>query len=155
MCSSRSNWQYGSICKDNCLVPIRWQAIIWASDGLVYWRICASLGLNEKWKHFPRYWPFVRGIHRSPLNSPHKGQWRGALMFYLISAWINVWVKNGEAGDLRRYRAYYDIIVMSKAGTCPFRARLLIDNVIRGKVPCGQLCQGSETSSSSACTKFQ
>ena len=35
----------------------------------------------NKWKHFPRYWPFVRGIHRSPVNSPHKGQWRGALMF--------------------------------------------------------------------------
>ena len=31
-----------------------------------------------KWKHFPRYWPFVRGIQRSPVNSPHKGQWRGA-----------------------------------------------------------------------------
>ena len=27
-----------------------------------------------KWKHFPRYWLFVRGIHRSPVNSPHKGQ---------------------------------------------------------------------------------
>ena len=35
-----------------------------------------------KWKHFPRYWPFVRGIHRSKVNSPHKGQWRGALMFF-------------------------------------------------------------------------
>ena len=34
-----------------------------------------------KWKHFPRYWPFVRGIHLSPVNSPHKGQWRRALMF--------------------------------------------------------------------------
>ena len=34
-----------------------------------------------KWKNFPRYWPFVRGIHRSPVNSPHKGQWRGAFMF--------------------------------------------------------------------------
>ena len=39
-----------------------------------------------KWKHFPRNWPFVRGIHRSPVNSPHKGQWRGALMFSLICA---------------------------------------------------------------------
>ena len=29
-----------------------------------------------KWKHFQRYWPFVRGIHRSPVNSPHKDQWR-------------------------------------------------------------------------------
>ena len=35
-----------------------------------------------KWKHFPRHWPFVRGIHRSPVNSPHKGQWHGALMFF-------------------------------------------------------------------------
>ena len=42
-----------------------------------------------KWKHFPRYWPFVRGIHRSPVNSPHKGQCRGALMFTLICARIN------------------------------------------------------------------
>ena len=39
-----------------------------------------------KWKHFPRNWPFVRGIHRSPVDSPHKSQWRGALMFYLICA---------------------------------------------------------------------
>ena len=36
-----------------------------------------------KWKHFPRYWPVVRGIHRWPVNSPHKGQWRRALMFDL------------------------------------------------------------------------
>ena len=66
-----------------------------------------------KWKHFPRYWSFVRGIHRSPVNSPHKGQWRGALMFSLICARINGWVNNGEAGDLRRYRAHYDVIVMT------------------------------------------
>ena len=63
-----------------------------------------------KWKHFPRYWPFVWGIHRSPVNSPHKGQWRGALMFSLIC--INGWVNNGEAGDLRRHRSHYDVIVM-------------------------------------------
>ena len=52
-----------------------------------------------KWKHFPRYWPFVRGIHRPPVNSPHKGQWRGALMLSLICAWMNGWVNNREAGD--------------------------------------------------------
>ena len=39
-----------------------------------------------KWKHFPRYWTFVRRITRSPVNSPHKGQCRGALMFSLIFA---------------------------------------------------------------------
>ena len=65
-----------------------------------------------KSKHFPRYWPIVRGIHRSPVNSPHKGQWRGALMFSLICVWINGWVNNREAGDLRRFRAHYDVIVM-------------------------------------------
>ena len=65
-----------------------------------------------KWKHFPRYWSFVRGIHRSPVNSPHKGQWRGALMFSLICTRINGWVNNGEAGDLRRRRAHYDVTVM-------------------------------------------
>ena len=34
-----------------------------------------------KWNHFPRYWPFVWEIRRSPVNSSHKGQWRGALVF--------------------------------------------------------------------------
>ena len=48
----------------------------------------------------------------SPVNSPHKGQWRGALMFTLICARINGWVNNREAGDLTRYRAHYDVIVM-------------------------------------------
>ena len=65
-----------------------------------------------KWKHFPCHWPFVRGIHRSPVNSPHKGQWRGALMFSLICAWIHGWVNNREGGDLRRHRANYDVTVM-------------------------------------------
>ena len=65
-----------------------------------------------KWKKIPRNWPFVRGIHRSPVNSLHKGKWRGALVFSLICASINGWVNNREAGDLRPYRAHYDVIVM-------------------------------------------
>ena len=77
-----------------------WFFIIWFHDDVI------------KWTHFPRYWPFVRGIQRSPVNSPHTGQWRGALMFSLICAWINVWVNNGKAGDLRRHAAHYDIILM-------------------------------------------
>ena len=43
-----------------------------------------------------------------PVNSPHKGQWRGVLMFSRINGWVN----NREAGDLRRLRAYYEVIVM-------------------------------------------
>ena len=65
-----------------------------------------------KWKHFPRYWPFIRGTHRSSMDSPYKGQWRGALMFSLICAWINGWLNNREADDLRGYRAHDDVTVM-------------------------------------------
>ena len=65
-----------------------------------------------KWKPFPRYWPFVRGFHRSPVFSPHKGQWHRALMFSLIWAWINDWENNHEAGDLRRHHTHYDVTVM-------------------------------------------
>ena len=55
------------------------------------------------------------GIHRSAVNSPHRGQWRGALMFSLICAWINGWVNNRDAGDLRRHRPHYDVIVMNSS----------------------------------------
>ena len=65
-----------------------------------------------KWELFPRYWPFVWGIHRPPVNFPHKSQWRRALMFSLICVWINSRVNNGEAGDLRRHRAHCGVIVM-------------------------------------------
>ena len=65
-----------------------------------------------KWKHFPRSWPIVWGIHRSLVNSLHKGQWCGALVFSLICIWINGWVNNCEAGDLRPYRTHFDVTVM-------------------------------------------
>ena len=72
--------------------------------------------VKPSWRYqmetFPRYWPFVRGIHRSHVNSPHKGQWRGALMFSLICAWINGWVNNHKVGNLRRHSAHYDVTVM-------------------------------------------
>ena len=77
-----------------------------------------------KWKHFPRYWPFMRGIHRSPVNSPHKGQWCGALMFSLICTRISGRVNNGEAGDLRRHHAHYDVIVMMIALIVIWRRKL-------------------------------
>ena len=66
----------------------------WSDDGIAhcfirkaeepFWQCCLSLtqfGPAKpfhddviKWKHFPRYWPFVRGIHWSPVNSLHEGQ---------------------------------------------------------------------------------
>ena len=50
--------------------------------------------------------------HRPPVNSPHKGQWRGALIFSLICSWINGWANNRDAGDLRRLRFNYDVTVI-------------------------------------------
>ena len=66
-----------------------------------------------RWKLFARYWSFVRGIHRSPVNSPRKGQWRRALMFSLTCARINGWLNNHKAVDLIRHRAHYDVTVMN------------------------------------------
>ena len=66
------------------------------------------------WKHFPHHRPSVRKIHRSPVNSPHKGQWRGALMFSFIWASTNSSANNRDAGDLGRHRAHYDVIVMRR-----------------------------------------
>ena len=65
-----------------------------------------------KWKYFPRYLPLVRGIHRPPVNSPHKGQRRWTFKFSLICARINSWVKNRETGDLRCHGTHYDVIVI-------------------------------------------
>ena len=59
---------------------------------------------------------FVRGIYRSPVCSLHKGPWRGALVFSLSCAWINSWVNNRKAGDLRRHRTHYDVSVMNHTG---------------------------------------
>ena len=74
-------------------------------------QICAQCIHDDviKWKPFLHYWSFVRGIHRSSVNSHHKGQWRRALMFSLICAWIN---GNPEAGDLRRHCTLYDFTIM-------------------------------------------
>ena len=47
-----------------------------------------------------------------PVDSLHKGQWRGALMFSLICAWTNGWANNRDAGDLRLHRAHYDVTVI-------------------------------------------
>ena len=85
-----------------------WLIVIWSLWNKLLWHDDVI-----KWKHCPRNWPFVRGIHRSPVNFPHKGQWRGALMLSVIYAWINDWVNNREAGDLRRQHGHYYVIVMN------------------------------------------
>ena len=65
-----------------------------------------------KWDIFRVTGPIVRGIHRSAVNFPHKGQWRRAHMHSLICFWINGWVNNHEAGNLKRNRTHDDVTVM-------------------------------------------
>ena len=97
----------------------------------------------SNWKIL-RYWPFVRGIQRSPVNFPDRGQWRGVLVFCLICAWINGWVNNRAVGDSRHYRAHYDVTVMFRDVLLDFR-------------PLCALCVSSHTrllNSSIACKQF-
>ena len=72
------------------------------SQSPVLWSMITSLNGNI----------FRVEIHRLPVNSPHKGQWRGTLVFSWICSWINGRVNNREAGDLRRHSAHYDDIVL-------------------------------------------
>ena len=70
------------------------------------------------WRHqmeiFSALLAFCAGNSPVPVNSPHIGQWREALMFSLIYAWINDWLNNREAGDLRRHRGHCDVNVIYK-----------------------------------------
>ena len=95
-----------------------------ASQCMIHWELANTSAMTSwsgfqqshddviKWKHFLCYWPFVRGIHQSLVNSHHKAQWRGTLMFSLNCTWINGWVNNCEAGDLKCHGAHCDITLM-------------------------------------------
>ena len=67
-----------------------------------------------KWKHIPRYWSFVRGIHRHRWISAQRPVTRSFDIF-LIFTWFNGWVNNREDGDLRRHSAHYDVILMQRS----------------------------------------
>ena len=97
-----------------------------------YW-VIAPYDDVIKWKHFPRYWPFVRGIHRTP----HKGQWRGALMFSFIWAKTIRWVNNRDAGNLRGHRAHHEVTLMwweISCLLCPWRFMYFFFNETRNKL---------------------
>ena len=70
----------------------------------------------SRWRHqvetFFALLALCEGIHRSPMDSPHKGQWRGILMFSLICAWTNDLANNQDVGDLKRHRAHHCVTVM-------------------------------------------
>ena len=82
-----------------------------------WWYTCLiCIYISTWWRHqmeiFSVLLALCAGNSPVPVNSPHKGQWHGALMFSLICVWINGWVNNRKAGDLRCHRGHYDVKVM-------------------------------------------
>ena len=65
-----------------------------------------------KWKHFPRYWPFVRGIHRPRWIPAQRPVTRRFDVFFDLRLNKRLSKQNRHAGDLRRHRTHYDVIVM-------------------------------------------
>ena len=101
-----SNW--GRLVTQLITVRAIFASYAWHDASHVCWLAwrCNQMGT------FPLYWPFVRGVHRSPVNSPHKGQWRGSFMFSLICAWTNGWVINRNSTYWERHRTQLDVTVM-------------------------------------------
>ena len=95
--------------------------IKWKKLRCIQWLRCCCIRAKDShddiinWKHFPRHWPFVRWIHRPPVNSPHTGQWREALMFSLKKK--HVYADNRDAGDFRCHCTHHDVTVMNILGT--------------------------------------
>ena len=67
--------------------------------------IGAWIGNNTLWRHLMQL--FMRGIHRSTVDSHQKGHWHGDLMFCALNGWGN----DSDASDLRRHSAHYDVTV--------------------------------------------
>ena len=85
-------------------------SMVTSSDGTfsVLLALCEGFPSVTSW--FPSQKPVTQSL--SPVDSSHKGQWRGALMFCSICAWTSGWANNRGVGDLRRHRAHYDVTVM-------------------------------------------
>ena len=127
-------------CGPQILLADLWGAVLGRT-----WRYLRPISIrrHQMETFYPRYWPFVRGIHRWPVNSLHKGQRRGALMFSFTG--INVWANNGEVGDLRRYRAHYDVLGMGKSytGESPSSYRGLMQDCRNSSALAMELLQSS------------
>ena len=108
------SWMLGSLLCEYSLSQHRWNSWIIL---LPWW--CHQLGT------FSALLALCEGIHRSHVDSPHKGQWRGVLMFSLICAWTNGCASNRSACEFGRDCAYYDVTVMVVAYGMQFLTHLL------------------------------
>ena len=57
------------------------------------------------WNHFLHYWPFVKGIHQSLVDSPHKGasNVECSCAFYLLLTWTSYWTNSHVTADLAHH----------------------------------------------------
>ena len=85
---------------------------VYHNEYTVYSDLTSRMMTSSNGNIFRVVGPFVRGIHRSPVDSSPKGHWRRALMFSMMCVWTNNWVGNRNAGHLRCHLAHYDVNVM-------------------------------------------
>ena len=111
--------QHNQYHKGNALNDVLWKLSLWFAFQFM---MTSSNG------NIFRVTGLLCGEFTGPVISPHKDQWRVALMFSLIWTSTNGWVNNREAGDLRRHRAHSDVIVM-------FINRFITFNPMRLKGP--------------------
>ena len=84
-----------------------------------------------------------------PLTKGCVGVWVSSLIY----AWINGWVNNREAGDLRRHRAHYDVTVMcSSVFTRFFFYQGLIRSCLHGSHELIKICSISLTDQATMAT---
>ena len=111
----------------------KYQSYVWQSLNAIAMTLQSYVLLYDdviKWKHFLRYWSFARRIHRWGVDSPDKGQWRGALEFSFMCAW-KMLSSNRDAGDFWRHGAHCNLIVgvmliiWCYANDCPHRPRTI------------------------------
>ena len=100
------NWIWCSI-----IMSVTWDVTY--ENGLDILRRCSDV-LDVARRHQMETFSALLAIcaGNSPVSGEFPAQRPVTRMFSLICAWINRWVNNGETGDLRRYGALYDVIVM-------------------------------------------
>ena len=101
-----------TIGSDNGMWPHQRQTVYWTHAGILLIPCQQLTWWRHRMETFSALLTFCAGNSPVPVNSPHKGQWRGALMFSLIWTSTNGLVNNREAGDLRRHRAHYVIVMI-------------------------------------------
>ena len=110
----------GTCCRNHCIHHYTLSNELYISPSSAYCPFHFSLLAKThddviKWKHFPRHWSFVRGIHWSPVNFPLTRNFDVFLDLRLTNSWAN----RRDAGDLRRHRAQYDVTVIENAEAYP------------------------------------